>query len=67
MGFVATTTKPVTTIPVSVPAHATTTTTTTASGDDGSSSTSSYTPPTTAPTTATPVCYSTPSGHVTCP
>jgi hypothetical protein len=79
--YLAGATKPVTAVRVSVPATSTakslSTTTTSpvskspAETDDASNSTSTSnttttTPPTTAPVTTTTVCYSSPSGHVTC-
>ena len=61
IGYVASVTKPVAKVTVSVPV-----TPVTSAPVTSDTSSSSYTPPTSAPVTTTTVCTSTPSGTVTC-
>ena len=75
VGYASAKVKPVTTYPVTSPSGGpvvvppTSPPTTQHSGGGGSTNTTPttvYVPPKPAPTTTTTVCYSTPSGHVTC-
>lgn len=65
VGYIASTTKPAVTIPVTAP-PATTIPATGGSGATTTAPAAGSTPPTTAPVTTTTVCTTTPSGRVTC-
>ncbi|MGA2969219.1 MAG: hypothetical protein ABSE75_05380 [Acidimicrobiales bacterium] len=69
VGFISSDAKPPVLIPVTVPSTTTTTEpagTTTTTTRTSPTTTTTYTAPTPAPTTTTTVCYSKPSGGVTC-
>jgi phosphoribosylcarboxyaminoimidazole (NCAIR) mutase len=66
VGYVASAAKPPVTVPVTLPTTTVPAATPTTTAPGHPTPTTAYRAPVVAPVTTTTICYSTPSGHVTC-